>query len=273
MFPSGAFATDDGGRSWNPLAGPEISAWQGGDFLDRTTAALAGSDGTAAVVRRGSVEPAKTPRFGLRRLADVELVPEIEPRVYGWLVGQGGLVMLTSDLGGTWHTPPGELPPGMISEFDFQAIEVRGPNAWIAGSPGSRILCTRDAGRTWTAVPTGQNLPIEALTFVDDRHGWAVGALGTILVTNDGGATWTRQHGGGSRAALLGLFREPDDVPLELVTQLSGDEGYLSAIALVGRRDVESPAEAVVPLGDRIREAVVGAGGSAVPIGLAVSAR
>ena len=43
----------------------------------------------------------------------MKLVPEVRPQLYGWLAGQGGLVMLTADLGVTWQTPPGELPEGI----------------------------------------------------------------------------------------------------------------------------------------------------------------
>jgi len=260
MFPSGVFVSDDGGRSWDPLPGEKTAGWLGGDFLGPGTGALADRRGTAATVRHGRIEPARTPRFGLRGIRAIELVPEVEPQVYGWLIGQGGLVMMTADLGATWQTPPGDLPEGVAAEFDFAALEVRGPKAWIAGSPGTRILHTPDAGHTWLAAPTGQNLPIEALCFVDDQHGWAVGQLGTILATTDGGKTWKRQHSGGTRAAVLGLFGDPEDVPLELFARLSGNEGYLGVVELVGRRDLAAPGHSDVHPADRIHEAVVGVG-------------
>ena len=93
------------------------------------------------------------------------------------------------------------------------------------------------------------------------RHGWAVGDLGTILATRDGGRTWQRQRAGGSRAALLGVFAEPDDVPLELLARLGGDEGYLAAVEVVGRRDIEVRPRDDVHLAERLHEAVVGVGG------------
>ncbi len=39
---------------------------------------------------------------------------------------------------------------------------------------------------------TGQSL--NAVTFLDSLHGWAVGDFGTILRTTDGGSTWSRQN-------------------------------------------------------------------------------
>ncbi|HUT93840.1 MAG TPA: YCF48-related protein [Thermoguttaceae bacterium] len=262
MFPSGVFFTDDGGRSWNPLPSRKTAGWVAGDFLASRDGVLADRSGMTATARRGSVEPAATPRFGLRGVARMKLVPEVEPQVYGWLVGQGGLVMLTSDLGTNWQTPEGELPEGIAEQFDFAALAVRGPRVWVAGSPGTRVLHSPDAGRSWTAFATGQSLPIRALSFVDDQHGWAVGELGTILATEDGGQTWRRVRSGGTRAALLGIFSEPNDVPLELFAQLSGNEGYLGVVETLNRRDVEvAPRQDVHPA-DRLHEALVGVGAS-----------
>jgi photosystem II stability/assembly factor-like uncharacterized protein len=37
---------------------------------------------------------------------------------------------------------------------------------------------------------------LTGVSFGDDQHGWVVGEFGLILVTNDGGMTWTRQMSG-----------------------------------------------------------------------------
>ncbi|NUQ62220.1 MAG: hypothetical protein HUU20_07015 [Pirellulales bacterium] len=262
MYPSGVFSTDSGGRSWSPLFGAKSDGWSAADFLDPNTGAVAGHNGTAVMVRRGGIEPAQTPPFGLRGVHRLSLVPP----VYGMLVGQGGLIMLTPDLGMTWQSPPGELPFGLDGQFDFRALEIRGTKCWIAGSPGTRIFHTPDAGRTWLAAATGQSLPIESIAFADDKHGWAVGELGTILATDDGGRTWTRQRSGGTRAALLGLFSRPGDVPLELFARLSGDEGYLGVVEVLNRQDLETPQRTERRAEDRVHEAVVGVGASTAEI-------
>jgi photosystem II stability/assembly factor-like uncharacterized protein len=263
IYPSGVFITSSGGRNWKPLPGTSTSGWSAGDFVDPHTAAVAGRRGAVAVVQRGAVEPPKMPPFGLRAVSGVKL---LKP-VWGWLVGDGGLVMLTGDLGVTWQVPPGDLPEAVARGFDFNAVAVRGPKCWIAGSPGTRVLHTEDAGQSWVASATGQNLPIHALAFVDDLHGWAVGAMGTILATEDGGRNWRRQRAGGTRAAVLGLFSRPEDVPLELFARLSGDEGYLGVVEVLNRRDIETPPPAGrAPAADRLHEALlgVGAGGATI---------
>ena len=144
-------------------------------------------------------------------------------------MGEGGWCRPRADAGATWRAAPGELPPA-ARQFDFAALAVRGPKCWIAGTPGTRVFQTADAGRTWTASATGSNVPLRAIAFADDQHGWAAGDLGTILATADGGRTWQRQRADNSRAALLGIFAEPEQVPLELIARLSAGEGFLSVV-------------------------------------------
>ncbi len=258
MFPSGALVTDDGGRGWSPLLGGAGGGWQAAGFLNLLTGALAGRGGTVAASRRGAIEPASAGGLGLRTLRRLELVAPL----YGWMIGDGGLVMTTADLGVTWQTPPAELDRSIARHFDFAAMAVRGPKVWIAGTPGSRVFFTPDAGRCWTAFATGQSLPIQDITFADDRHGCAVGALGTILMTDDGGQSWRRVGSGGSRAALLGLFARAENVPLELFARLSGDEGYLGVVEVLGRSDVEPASRKSTHPADRLHEALVGVGAS-----------
>ena len=262
IYPSGLFATDDGGRSWHPLMGENLSGlaggWLAGDMFNARSGALAGRNGSLATVVGGQIELAKTDGLALQNPTRLRFAaPSL-----GWLVGDGGLVRTTVDFGATWQPPLGELPPG-AKQFDLSALAVRGPKCWIAGQPGTRVFSTIDAGRTWIASPTGSTVPLRAMSFADDQHGWAAGDLGTILATNDGGQTWRQQRAGNTRAALLAVFADPDDVPLELIARLAGDEGYLTVVDVVGRRDIEVVPHDYVPVADRLNEAVVRAGGSA----------
>ena len=152
------------------------------------------------------------------------------------------------------------IPEEVARQFDFAALEVRGSKCWIAGSPGTRVFHSPDAGHRWFVASTGQSLPLSALCFVDDQKGWAVGQLGTILVTSDGGQTWKRQRAGGARAAVLGIFSEPAEIPLELFARLCGDEGYLGAVEALNRRDPEVPPRDEVGLVDRAHVALAALG-------------
>jgi photosystem II stability/assembly factor-like uncharacterized protein len=258
LFPSGVFTTEDGGRSWSALPAGESRGWLSGALIDPHTGALAGRTGTLAAIRRRGID-AVASDFGLRALRSMRLVPPAN----GFLVGDGGLVLQTADLGKSWQTTPGPLPPGVADHFDFTALAVRGPHCWVAGTPGTRVLHSPDAGRSWSAYDTGQALPIHALAFVDERTGWAAGELGTILATSDGGRTWRRQRAGGARAAFVGFYGRASQMPLELVARLSADEGYLGALELISRDDIELRPSDAADSARLAHEASVQAGASA----------
>src|SRR5207237_108591 len=138
-----------------------------------------------------------------------------------------------------------------------------GEHIWVAGRPGSVVLHSADYGKTWECFPTGQTVPIHGLTFLDPKTGWAVGELGTVLATEDGGKTWAVQQCGGQRAGVMCVHATPDTIPLEAVAKLGGDEGYLTAAVRVTSAD---PASAPMKhAGDpqRWAEAVRRAGGAA----------
>lgn len=256
-FPTGVYTTSDGGKSWASMPGAANGGWLAADFVDPLTGHLAGRDGALATVRRGGVALAASD-FGLRALRHMKLVKGNA----GWLVGDGGLVLQTVDRAGSWQTPPGALPSGS-GNFDFAALATAGPHCWVAGTPGTRVWHTPDGGQTWQAVDTGQPLPIRALEFVDEQHGWAVGDLGLILATRDGGRSWQRQRAGATRAALAGFFSQPDEIPLELLARLSGDEGYVGVIEILNRDAAPARSVTTTPeSGAQAHEATVAAGAS-----------
>ncbi len=257
MYPSGLFLTDDGGRSWRPLPGGDGRGAQTADLLDLRSGAVANPRGAVALVHGGEMDVPQAP-IDLRRVGDLRLLQPAQ----GWLVGEGGLVKTTNDLGSSWQPPPA-LPSPSSRYFDFAAIATRGSHCWIAGCPGSKVFYTPDFGRTWRNYATGTPVPLRGLTFVDEQHGWAVGELGTILASSDGGRTWRKQRAGGCQAAMLALVATADEVPLELIARISGNDGYFSVVNVIGRRDVEVTLDNEVPVGDRLHEAVVRLGGSA----------
>jgi hypothetical protein len=181
------------------------------------------------VVGGGQLTPARMPNVGMRPVRRVAFADDR----HGWLAGDGGLVLTTDDGGLAWSLPRGRIPTIALEQMEFRALAVRGPHCWMAGSPGSMVLHSHDAGATWQMSKTDHAAPLTALHFLDEQRGWAVGALGTILVTRDGGQTWLAQRRGGSRAALLAVYSQPSRVPLELVARLSGNEGYLSAVEVL----------------------------------------
>jgi photosystem II stability/assembly factor-like uncharacterized protein len=261
MFPGGVFVTENAGRTWTALEGVANPGWLAGDFAEGRAGAIAGRRGTLAVVRRRNVEEVHAAPAVLGEPRRMKLMADGT----GWLVGDGGLVRATANAGADWTLPPHNSAQA-CGDFDWHALEVRGARIWIAGSPGTKVLHSADGGQSWQSFSTGQGLPIDGLSFADNLHGWAVGALGTILATDDGGRTWQRQRAGGGRAALLAVYSDAGSVPLELLSRLSASDGYLSAVDLVNRHDQEPGQEHRLGEADRIQAAMIAAGASAAEL-------
>jgi photosystem II stability/assembly factor-like uncharacterized protein len=258
IYPSGVLFSRDAGKSWQPVPGEAPGRWLCGDFRDDQGGAIAGRDGAMHVATAKGFLASRAPQLGLRAIRDVRF----EARSGGWLVGDGGIVMSTVDAGLSWQPPRGALPPAARREFDFRGVAVVGQRVWAVGSPGSQVLHSPDGGQTWQLQPTGQTSPLLAITFSDPQHGWAVGALGTILATRDGGRTWLRQHSGGTRAAMLAVLADAEDLPLELVARLASEEGYLTVAEVMFRRDVDLPFDFAANPSDCGKTALCAVGGS-----------
>jgi photosystem II stability/assembly factor-like uncharacterized protein len=125
----------------------------------------------------------------------------------GWAVGDGGKILNTTDGGATWSVQNA----GTSSDLKDVSF-VSATQGWAVGSNGE-IIATSDGGRTWrhqqaTATDNnGQPAPVSVnlygLKFVSATRGIAVGDAQTILVTTNGGSTWTRAFGGSAAGALF----------------------------------------------------------------------
>jgi photosystem II stability/assembly factor-like uncharacterized protein len=116
-----------------------------------------------------------------------------------WATGSQGTVLRTRD-GKTWEKV--RIPGG--EELDFRDVELPSANVVVllAAGPGdkSRIYRSADAGATWKLVHTNPDPDgfYDAIAFWDDKSGLLVGdpVKGMqnefrVLLTADGGATWT----------------------------------------------------------------------------------
>jgi photosystem II stability/assembly factor-like uncharacterized protein len=231
--PSGLFAKKPGSADWRPLDGGTRSLWLAGDLIDPGHGVVVGAMGQTGQIVEGQLHLSATSSerstsIGNRPLRDVTLVPPAG----GWLVGDGGLIFQTDDLGHEWQTVD-SLPHETVGQADLRSVAVHGEHVWIAGSPGTTIFHSPDSGLTWLRQATGIHVPIETVRFANQNSGWAVGALGTILGTRDGGQTWHTQQQGGKRAAILCIFATADQLPLEALARISKEDGYRVAVMIL----------------------------------------
>jgi photosystem II stability/assembly factor-like uncharacterized protein/tetratricopeptide (TPR) repeat protein len=257
QFPSGVFATTDGGRSWQPVPGPRTSSWRAGDF-NAEGGALAGAWNRLATLRRAQVFLKDMDTLGGRNLRGLQLRGDD-----GIAVGQGGLVLVSKkSRGSTWDYAELPLPQAVREAWDFHAVHGTGPHVWAVGRPGSVALHSPDAGKSWHVVRTGQPLPLHGVFFRDENNGWAVGDLGTIVATADGGKTWQVQHRGGERLAVLCVHARPATAPLDTVARLGAEDGYLTGGLCVTGPEPASAGLSRVSEGCRFGEAFRQAGGA-----------
>ncbi|MGE0758815.1 MAG: YCF48-related protein [Pirellulaceae bacterium] len=255
LFPCGALHTDDGGFTWNSQGSSDRLTFVTAAARHDHRLIAVDQDSMLWLAGSGGCEPVGKPSTGLPQIHALMLDG---PR--GWLVGDGGLVLTTQDGGLRWEAPRRPLPAELAHEFDWHTVAVRGSSCWMAGSPGTCVVLSSDGGATWQCQPTGQSLPIRKIWFLDEQCGWAVGACGTILATQDGGKSWEIQRQGVRRAALAGMFSRIDGVPWELYAGAAADEGYSCVVSLLTMPRGDVPRE--TPWFDRAREAASYAGAS-----------
>lgn len=90
------------------------------------------------------------------------------------------VALLTSDGGARWSTV--EMPEPARSVF-FRSENL----GWMVTDSG--VWRTEEAGRSWKRLARLRGLV--RVHFVNDQHGWAVGAPKAVYETTDGGQHWT----------------------------------------------------------------------------------
>ena len=140
-----------------------------------------------------------------------------EPGVV-WVSGSGGKVARSTDSGASWTDV--QIPEAVADDLDLRCIVAfDGLEAWAASAgPGdaSRLFHTTDGGAAWTTVMRNEDPAgfYDGLAFWDRDNGLLLGdptdGYLTVLITADGGATW-------SRAGDAQVFALPAPNPVTLV--------------------------------------------------------
>ena len=110
-------------------------------------------------------------------------------------------------------------------------------HGWILGYGNGLVLHTLDGGVTWRESARLQPIFYEQLQFLDSSRGYICGEYGSVLRSDDGGASWLEVH-----PPVEGLIREPrddDDVSAEGIRALyyamhftDRDEGFVAGLLL-----------------------------------------
>lgn len=105
----------------------------------------------------------------------------------GWVVGDHGKILKTTDGGTTWQTQNSGTAQQLESVFFLNAT-----TGYICGEAG-QIRKTTDGGNTWADRYLGYSQICHSIHFVSENVGW-VGTYYGIYKTTDGGLNWVNQY-------------------------------------------------------------------------------
>ena len=235
-FASGIYFTRDGGRTWQdqPLKGQrQHHDWVAASRHANRVIGISSSGGLKFAqgnsIDNGAILANRRQYFRDLVMTDAS---------NGWAVGADGAVFQTRDQGLSWQAPSQPTKSSAIELIDFQTVTTTDKKIWAAGKPGSCLVSIdkQTGGVNLHATPIQTSL--HCITFVDEMHGWAVGDMGIVIATTDGGESWQVQRGGQTRIGLLNVCFDAHETPLELLARFACEEDFLCGT--VGLFDVDT---------------------------------
>lgn len=181
--------TTDGGTTWNsPLVPSAMSNLTGSRWLDAAhgwawgTASPSGAPALFATADDGVTwttltVPANS--YAVSSVLFTSATAGVLSNAYA------GGIYTTTDGGQTWT----QSMSASRQAVSGQVVPGNGSDLWTIGGTPAR---STDGGITWTLTGL-TNTQLSALAFTDATHGWAVGRLGEVYYTIDGGLTWSSQ--------------------------------------------------------------------------------
>lgn len=137
----------------------------------------------------------------------------------GWAVGNGGVILKSSDAGATWSR---QVP----TTFNLNAVAFSGSTGFVVGANGT-VLKSTNLGVTWSPViQSATSQTLRDVAMIDALHVWIVGNAGVLIGTDDGGASWTKIVTGTTSALNSIAFSGTDGwVVGDLATTLGTHDG------------------------------------------------
>ncbi len=221
------FRSVDGGVSWEPVpADQPVAPWMGGAFISPDEGIVVGQrQQYASIVSREAVV-VNAPSATLRSVRGASL----DSTGHGWIAGDGGQILETTNGGVTWSVPSGELPEGLTDVFDACSVTHRDSVVMAAGLPASMVLRSEDSGNTWNVAPVPAHGQINRIKGSAENLFFAVGSFGQILRSIDDGATWECVRSAGFRSGVMSLVTEAQSAPIQLLSSLTSDAGVRSCV-------------------------------------------
>jgi len=197
--------SNDGGVTWDSIPSGITESLFTVEFINSDTGWVAGDDDRSAstLLRTTdgglSWEAQSLSGGGAIPIYDLDFIEGLTGApIRGFITGGLGYTWRTENFGSTWESVRNQCENTFYSSYF-----VNNDSGWFVGTPSVQepytIMRTMDGGNTWQEQtnPTGQNL--RGVCFGTDLRGLAVGLVGTILYTTDGGANWEARPNNGYR--------------------------------------------------------------------------
>lgn len=181
--------SNDGGERWESQESKCESSLMGVCFLDKQKGVAIGEGGIILNTEDGGRSWQQNP------LDMMSILPEslVERGImalnfyavffldesHGWIVGDSGVVLFSSDGGRKWEVLGIGLFPNLFSVFFRDDL-----NGWAAGQNGL-LLHTADGGKVWEKLETGTEENLYSICMKED-FGIVVGDNGTVFQSKDG---------------------------------------------------------------------------------------
>lgn len=232
-YRTSVFESTDLGNSWRPLP---VSMGHTSALATLPPREVAVVDGKNQGLRFNLASQQETP-FELEiggQAPQSRSIRDIHFTGKSWVACRSDGQVQTSSDGIRWNPIRTPLSQEALRCCDWYSIHQIANQLWICGNPGSVLLHSLDAGATWRLKSTGQSLPLRHIEFLDGNRGFAVGALGTIIATRDGGENWYRQRGNSSSGIVA--IGSPEQFPWVPLTSAVW-ETQVATVALLDSGD------------------------------------
>ena len=103
----------------------------------------------------------------------------------GWAVGRQGKILYTNNAGATWTLQNS----GTTNDLN-KVFMVNASTGYVVGDGGKTLKYN---GSTWSTLSIGFSQEMQGVYFLDANTGWISGDWGRIMMTTDGGSSWTTQ--------------------------------------------------------------------------------
>ena len=208
--------SEDAGKTWARQPTGMHSNFQSIAAWDADRAVVVANEGKGLVTSDGgkSWESVSLPvsDMGSGKVLRVRL----DPQGRAWAVSEINVIMRSTDFGHTWTRVTTVDDDVAWNDIAFTGTGT----ACVVGEFG-RLACSLDDGVTWEARETNVEPSLMSVVFRDEQNGLAVGLSGTLLATDDAGATWRQ-------VSVEGLDRHLFDVVWTGARWMAvGDKGVL----------------------------------------------